>query len=728
MERISKFRAVMLLVLFVAILGMFGMKLFSLQIIETDGNTDNTTTYTTMTRVKAARGDILDRNGNVLVGNRASYDLVFNHYVIISSSDTNDSLYKLIAKCKELGISYNDHFPITATRPFTYTLDNYTAAWRRYFQTFLGPKWCDLDSDITAPLLIQKLRSVYEIPDEWSDEDARAVIGLRYELDLRNVTNLASYIFIEDVSDTNLSILLELNIPGLMVEASTVREYHTSYCAHILGSVGAMDTADWEYYETLGYAMDAYIGQSGFEEAFEEYLHAEDGTRIDVVDRDGTIISQYYANAYDEDGNVIGIQSPRAGNNVEVTIDLELQKAAEDALDKCMKWLVDPTQNTVEKNGQDAQGAAAVAIDVKTGEVLVCASYPTFDLATLNENYAAVEAADFAPLYNRALFGVYPPGSSYKPCTLIAAYNNGLGNLATKIKDEGVFTKYENFSPTCLAWSNWRVFHGGTEPIDCIYALEVSCNYFFYELGDMIAHTSAGIDMLDETAKALGLGEPTGVELPENIGHRSNRESKAEQYTGTQAQFFTGDLILTAIGQSENRFTPMQLAVYASTLANEGVRMKATFLNRVVSSDYSALVFENQPEVANTLEICYDAVQGYKQGMYQVVYGDEGTAARFFGGSKDNTPGGTMPDWNGYWSLDIEVAAKTGTAETFKVFSDNGAFICYAPAEDPQIAIALYGERVAHPSNLIYVAEEILRVYFDVGEGIDISAYENQLG
>ena len=293
MERISKFRSVILLFIFVGILMMFCVKLYTLQIIETKGSTDNTTTYTTMTRVKAARGDILDRNGNILVGNRASYDLVFNHYVIISSKGTNESLYKLVTKCNELGIAYNDHFPITRTTPFEYTLDSYSATWRNHFQTFLGPKWCDLDSDITAPLLMQKLREVYEIPETWSDEEARAIIGLRYELDLRNVTNLATFVFIEDISDENLSILLELNIPGLMVEASTVREYYTTYAAHILGSVGAMDGDDWAYYKPLGYAMDAYIGQSGFEEAFEEYLHAEDGTRIDVVDKDGTLIESY---------------------------------------------------------------------------------------------------------------------------------------------------------------------------------------------------------------------------------------------------------------------------------------------------------------------------------------------------------------------------------------------------------------------------------------------------
>jgi penicillin-binding protein 2 len=227
MERISKFRAFLLMALFLVVLVLFSFKLFGLQVGQTNTNISNVTTYSTITRVKAARGDITDRNGNILVGNRASYDLVFNHYVIISSDNTNESLVKLIDKCGELGVKYNDHFPVTRTRPFEYTLDNYSAAWRGYFQSFLSDDWCGLDSDITAPLLIQKLRDVYKIPSDWSDEDARAVIGLRYELDLRNVTNLSSYIFIEDVSDENLAVLLELNVPGLMVEASTVREYHT---------------------------------------------------------------------------------------------------------------------------------------------------------------------------------------------------------------------------------------------------------------------------------------------------------------------------------------------------------------------------------------------------------------------------------------------------------------------------------------------------------------------
>ena len=725
MERISKIRAVILLLVFVGILGAFSMRLYKLQIVETDGNTDNTTTYTTMTRVKAARGDILDRNGNILVGNRASYDLVFNHYVIISSKGTNESLHKLIAKCNELGVEYNDHFPITKAPPFEYTLDDYTAAWRKNFQTFLGPDWCDMDSDITAPLLMQTLRTIYEIPETWNDVEARAVIGLRYELDLRNVTNLATFVFIEDISDENLSILLELNIPGLMVESSTVREYYTTYAAHILGSVGAMDDKDWAKYKDLGYAMDAYIGQSGFEEAFEQYLHAEDGTRIDVVDKDGTMIKQYYANIYDDNGNIIGQRIPVAGNNVETTIDIELQMVAEDALGEIMRYLVDPTQNT-SGEGLDAEGAAVVVIECATGDVLVCGSYPTFDLSTLNESYDEIESADFAPLYNRALQGAYAPGSAYKPVTLVAAMLNDVVAYDEKVQDLGIFTKYENFSPTCLAWSSYRVYHGGTEGINCVTALEVSCNYYFYECADRLywkyQSLTTAINRLDAVSKAMGLGEPTGIELPENIGARSNPETKAKNYTGMQSKFTVGDLILTAIGQSENRFTPMQLAVYASTLANQGRRMQATFLNRVVSSDYTDLVFENEPKLANYLEISDYVYESYKQGMHSVVYGVQGTARDSFGGSKDS-----YNDRNGMWTLDVDVCAKTGTAQTFKIFSDNGSFICFAPADNPQIAIAVYGEKAAHGSTLAYVAEEVVRAYFDVGEGIDITAYENGL-
>ena len=212
MERISRFRAMVFLAIFAFILVLFAGRLFVLQIVETKGDTDNTEVYGTITTVRAARGDILDRNGNVLVGNRASYNLVFNHYVINSYSDRNQALYRLVQKCKELGITYNDHFPVTRQRPFEYTLTDFPSSWQNHFQSFMVDR--GLDSDITAPLLVEKMRDRYDIPAEWSEEDARAVVGFLYEFDLRGITNLATYTFLEDVTDEQLSAILELNTYG----------------------------------------------------------------------------------------------------------------------------------------------------------------------------------------------------------------------------------------------------------------------------------------------------------------------------------------------------------------------------------------------------------------------------------------------------------------------------------------------------------------------------------
>ena len=688
MERISRFRAVVLLTAFALLMSLFGAKLFSLQIIETGGNTNNTTTYTSYTTVKAARGDILDRNGNVLVGNRASYNLVFNHYVIKSTSDRNQALYDLIKRCQELDLEYTDHFPLTKTRPFEYTLADYSSAWQGYFQSYLTER--DLDSDMTAPLLMEVLRERYEIPAEWSMDEARAVIGLLYEFDLRGVAGLANYVFIEDISDEDLSEILELNTPGLMVESSTVREYYTKYAAHILGFVGAMDSTDWEYYRNVdGYNMDAVIGQSGLEEAFEEYLHGVDGTRVDKVAKDGTIISQEY-----KDG-----QEPKAGSNVETTIDINIQMVAEEALAALVEELI-----TAGGDGAGIEGLGLVVQETKTGDILACASYPTYDLATFRENYNEIAEADFNPFFNRALQGIYPPGSTYKMSTLVAAMENGKLAFGDTIYTQGKFRKYEEqgFAPACLTWYNTGGSHG---TIDATVALQKSCNYFFFELADRMS-----ISQMDEVASALGLGESTGIELAENVGYRANPESKAAQHTGSDAAWFTGDKINAGIGQSENRFTPLQLCVYTSTLANKGVRYRATFLNRVVSSDYSKLEVENTTEIISTYEMSDTTYQTVLEGMKKVAQ-----------------PGGT-----GYSQLlgtNVEVAAKTGTAEhgLGSQYDSHGSFVCFAPADDPEITIAIYGEKAAHGSTLGKVAKAIINAYFNDEAESAVTSSENKL-
>ena len=690
MERVTRGRAYAFLFLFLVIVGLFCFRLYDLQVIQTGGSTDNTTTFTTYTTVKAARGDILDTNGNVLVSNRASYNLVINHYVILTADGTNDFLYKLVKCCQEHGIKYTEHFPVSQERPFTYTLTEQNASWQSHFQTYLN--MVEVDSDISAPLLIEQLRKYYKIPETWTHEEARLVIGLRYEMDLRScVGSLPNYVFLEDVSDENLSYIMELNIPGLNVEASTVREYNTKYAAHILGYVGPMNAQQWETYKNIdGYTMDSAVGQSGFEAAFEQYLHGVDGLREDTVTTSGELVSSRY------------LVEPQAGSNVEVSIDVNLQRAAEDTL---AQVIADLRAQEEGKDGQDAEGAAVVAIDVKTGQVLVCASYPTYDLSTFFENYEQILEAEHGPLYNRALMGEYPPGSTYKMSMVVAGINNGYVTSETEIYDKGVYTKYgPDFAPKCLYFTNFGMQHMN---VNAAVALQVSCNYYFYELGDRIA-----LSAMDTTAKNLGLGEPTGIELAENIGHRANEETKRKLHPENQDGWYAADQITAAIGQSDNRFTPMQLCVYTSTLANRGTRYRATFLNRVVSDDYRSLLYDNEVKVMSSFDINDDAFKAYTEGMHMVTLKSEWTGTAY----------STFKDYP------INVAAKTGTAENgLPNASAHGAFVCYAPLENPEIAVAIYGERAGHGSYLAPIAKAILDAYFEVGEAGDVVTYENQL-
>ena len=686
MERITRFRARILAAIFIGIVLFFAFKLYDLQIIQSKGKTQTQATVTVLTRVKASRGHIHDTNGNVLVANRASYDLTLNHYVLISAKGTSDYLYKLVKRCQEVGIEYEEHFPISKERPFVYTLDQYNSAWQNYFQQYLAYLG-GLDSDITAPTLIKHLRQHYKLPASWTEEEVRQVLGLWYEMDLRRcVGALPLYVFLEDVSDENLASIMELNVPGMNVEASNVREYSTQYAAHILGYVGPMSASQWEQYKTnKDYSMDSEIGQSGLEAQYEKYLHGVDGWREDTFAMDGTLVESHYRT------------EPKAGSNVEVTIDINLQRVAEEEMER----LFSAMRADENADGKNVEGGAVVVIEVKTGKLLVCSSYPTYDLRTFSEDYNDILQREYDPLFNRALLGTYPPGSTYKMNMVVAAIDSGLITSETTITDKGVFSKYApGFTANCLAYTSSHRVHG---TIPAWEALMVSCNYFFYELGDKIR-----LSAMDNTAKALGLGEPTGVELKEYIGTRANEQTKAALYKGDKKKFYKADQILAAIGQSDNRFTPIQLAVYTATLANRGTRYKATFLNRVVSADYRQLLEESVPSIVSQLSISDDAYNAYSKGMYNVAHNKKGTADKYF------------------LNYPIKIAAKTGTAQNGGNLPDNGAFVCYAPFDDPQIAVAVYGEKAAHGGDLGPIVKGILDEYFQVGEAADVTTYENQ--
>ena len=689
MERITRFRALAMLLAFALILGLFGGRMYAVQMLDAGNIVADSDTYTTYYTVKAARGELLDRNGNVMVGNRATYNLVFNTFVLTNTKGANDHLLRLVKMARELGVDYIENFPVTETRPYEYTLSEQSAAWQGYFQDYLW--YLEIDSDISASRLMEELRKLYKIPESWSDADARAVIGLYYELMLRtDITNLSSYVFLEDVPDDILNAILELNVPGLDAAASTTREYYTTYAAHILGTISAMNSDDWKVYKEKGYKMDDKIGKSGLEKAFEEYLHGTDGRLARVVDKNGNIVSQYYT------------KEPVAGHNVETSIDLGLQIVAEETMRQIHETLTTTNGTDGGGNGADIQGMACVVMDTRTGEVLACASYPSYDPATYNKLYNELMEDPLKPTRNRALMEAYPPGSTFKVAMSIAGLESGKIDRYTQIRDDGVFTKYSGSSPKCLVYSRTGGTHGY---LDVAGALRVSCNYFYYKLGDWMDWED-----VDSVVKSLGLGEHTGIELGENIGQRANAETKKKNYSGSDANWYAMDQVLASIGQSDHRYTPMQLCAYASAVANKGTRYAATFLKRVVSADYSELVEENTREILSVTKMSPETIAAVYDGMHQVTSASGGSGVSAFRG------------------FDIKVCGKTGTAEHETGGSSNGAFICFAPMDKPEVAVAVYGEKAGSGAYMARVARAVLEAYFGADETSDAETYENQVG
>ncbi|MBP3413099.1 MAG: hypothetical protein J6K89_07540 [Oscillospiraceae bacterium] len=684
-----RFRIAVMISLVVLVFGAYMIRLYDIQVTQArEQGVDAPGTYTYRTRVTAARGEIIDCNGNVLVGNRASFNLVLINEALFNSSEPNESLRRLTNLAHELGLDVTDHFPVTQKKPYEYTKDEMSSTWNSHFKSFLADR--EWDADISAPQLIRRLRDAYRIPEDWSEEEIRRVISVRYELALRTCTNLPTYVFLEDVDAASLAALNDLNIPGLNVETSTVREYHTDYAAHILGRIGQMNAEEYEYYKEFDYAMDAYVGKEGLEQAFELQLHGTDGLRETKVAADGTVIEEHY------------IQEPIAGNHVELSIDINLQRIAEEEMERLIR---DLNENGLNQSnmGRDAEAGAVVAMEVKTGKVLVCSSYPTYSLATFYEDYNELKEMKPEPFLNRALNATYPPGSVFKMATTIAGIDAGVITANTQIVDQGIYTRFASsgYYPRCLLWTNRQMTHGA---IDVKQALAVSCNYYFYEVGWL-----AGIDAIDRVAATLGLGEYTGVEVTEYKGRRANSDTKKELYGGSSGAWYGADTVSAAIGQSEHRYTPMQICNYICALANKGTRYKATFLSRVISSDYQTLLHENEPKVEAKLDMSEEAYRACVEGMNLATTWGMGTSYTLF------------------HDYPVNVCAKTGTAEHGSGGSDNASFVIFAPAEDPEIAIAIYLEKGGQGGNLGKIAKSILDSYFSETGSVDTVPGENIL-
>ena len=688
MERRARFRTGVFVAVILVIMALFTFRLYALQTSLTEEEIRTSNSLTIWTTVDAARGKILDRNGTVMVGNRASYNLIMIGYVFFNGPSPNESLLELLALCDELGIDVESDFPVSETRPYTYTLEDYSEAWQSYFRKFLTSRgW---DPDMSAQNLMRNLREDYNIPGGLTEEEAYRLIAVRFELELRTIEGmpLDNYILARDISSENLAAVMELGVPGVLVETTTVREYNTTYAAHLLGHTGSMNAYE---YENLypDYAMDAVVGKEGVEYTFEKYLHGTDGLLETTILSTGEVLEQKY------------LATPEPGNNVELTIDLGLQMTAENALAQVIQNLQENGVGS-QKEGKDADSGAVVVLDATNNEVLAMASYPTYDPARYNLDFNELAEADGNPLLNHALQGLYPPGSIYKMVTAIAAMEFANVGAYYQVTDQGVFTKYElqGYAPACYIWRSSGRTHG---TVNMMQALAVSCNYYFYEVGLQVA-----TENVDYVAERLGLGEPTGIELYEETGTRANAETKAEIFAGTDMEAWVdGDKLQASIGQSLNSFTPLQMACYVSALANQGARYKATLLSRVVSWDYQDLILESQPEIASQLDMDEKTVACINEGMKMTVSDYSGTA-------------------NSYLSdYPISIAAKTGTAQHGSGGSDNASFVCYAPADDPQIAIAVYVEHGAQGGNLANVVRPILDAFFSQESKYETTYNEN---
>lgn len=675
MERpIRTGRITALAVLLVVLLVIFLVALYKLQIVE--GNAyyeESRNTVASTQRVKAARGNILDRYGRVLVSNTSCNNLVFNTDDLFEQDDPNAVLLQMVRAVWASGDTYTDELPVTTSPPFEYTEMDATQSTQ--LKGYL--KSVKLDEDASAVELMSILREKFEIDNNYSAEDMRIIAGLRYSIKTRYIDGLylPDYTFVEDASMELISSLMENGVPGFEVTVDYQRQYNTNLAAHLLGYTRSMDPEEYQnVYRPLGYPMDATVGKEGAEYAFEKYLHGTDGEATVTKNAAGTVTGTIYT------------EEPVPGNNVSLTIDLDLQSAAETALANGIESM--RSRQAEEGNTGDdiASGGAVVAVDVQTGEPLALASYPTYDLATFFDNYKELSSDKNSPLVNRALQGRYSPGSTFKPCTAIAGLTEGVINTSSTITCNGIFTKYEEqgYAPRCWIYSS-----GATHGVDNVTeAIRDSCNIFFYTVGD-----SMNIDTLARYAAAFGLGEATGIELPESTGQMATKKLKQEI---NHEDWYLGDSLQAAIGQSISLFTPLQLAEYCATIANGGTRHSASILKSVRSYDYTEQIYEAKHEVLSTVETSDYNWAAVQKGMYLVANDPSGSAYQTFG------------------AYQIPVAAKTGTAQLGENQVNNAIFICYAPYDDPQIAVAVVVEHGVAGSGIASIARDVLDAYFTV--------------
>lgn len=645
-----------MIVIFASLISVFVFTLLKNQVIDGKKDTASNTASVESTEVKALRGQILDRNGNVIVGNRQGNDVVFlaSDFPEYSKQEERNKIIKsLIDLFEQNKVKWNDDMPIVMD-----TNGNYQFAKDRDkdIETMKSRDILRLNKYATADDCMNELIDRYKL-QSYSKADARKIASVCYQMKIGLFNSANPYTFATDVSDEVASVIKENSnfYKGVDVQVVNYREYADGTIApHIIGVTGVISAEEYAQLKSDGYAMDDIVGKSGIEQLFEKELKGKNGTKIVTTALDGTQTTK-----------TIDLEN---GENVVLTIDAALQKVTQDALAEKCKSL----------SSANASGGAAVVMNCKTGEILSIATYPSYDLNSYYKDYSKLAKDSNSPLFNRALLSTYAPGSTAKVSTAIGILEEGVADENSTIECTGTY-KYG------LVCNN----NPETTTIDIRTALQDSCNIYFYHFGGELL----GIEKMNMYREMLGLGQSTGIELYENTGVLDSPSYR----TSIGQTWQTGFSLQSAIGQAGNLFTPLQLCNYVATIANGGTRYSAHIVKSVLSSDNSTVIMEKEPEVVCETGFKKKNIQIIKEGMRRV-------ATVTLEGSFDDTI--------------VDVACKTGTSTVEKTINGqkgiytNGFLITFAPYDDPEIAVAVAVEGAYSGGSLAPVASSIYNYYY----------------
>lgn len=653
------------------------IQLFNLQIVHGEEYLETANSRLTReTKIRAARGNILDCNGNLLAGNQIRYSLKI-YKSKIDETNLNKTILNTINILQTNGDSYNDDFPININ-PITFKYQNQDSInnWM---------KENDLQAGTSAEEVLNYYIKEYNL-EEYSLEDARKIIGIRYGIEKNGYSSMRGYEISSNISEKSVAQFEEMNnnFPGIDIDYRPIRKYYYgSLASHTLGYVGKID--DDEYKNNEGYDLDDYIGKTGIEYVCEKYLKGTDGIKQTDMSIDGTTTGEYIT------------KEAIAGSDVYLTIDAKVQQAAEQSLKTNIEKINTGGFGEIRK----VDSGCAVVLNVKTGEVIALVSYPDFEPQLFVDGISTEKWNEYtqegkSALLNRTIQSAYAPGSIFKMVPAIAGLETNKITKDELINCTGIYAGGHN--PRCWYYTTYGRGHGY---LTVSQAIQKSCNCYFYEVG-----TRIGIETIEEYARYFGLGQKTNIELP---GEISGTLAGKTLYDELGETWYYGNTLSAVIGQAENNFTPLQMARYIAMLTNGGKQVDITIIKDIVNNNGEQIdkgeverYINNKLGIENTnkedLSLHQENLETVLEGM-QSVTEEGGTAYSIF---RD---------------FDIQIGGKTGSAEAGN--KTNAWFVGFAPYEAPEIAVVVFVENGSHGYYTAEVTKEIMEAYFGLNDEID---------